>query len=207
MRSKLTGLVPFYTVMFALVVTPLPGLAAVEVPAGTRFLVELRDKLDAKKVKRGKSFEARTVEPLRASDGSLISPGAKLKGKISHVEDRRMMLRFERIETNRGKAPIVATVLGVVGERGVRKEASDEGEIRASGGRGAAAGIGAAIGAGLGAVVGRTQGGGKETAMGAGAGAATGAVIGAAAGGRDLVLEKGARLDLQLDRPLLLGGR
>ena len=178
-----------------------------EVPAGTRFLVELRDNLDAKKVKPRKKFEARTLEPLRTEDGRYIEPGAKLKGRVSYVEDNKMILTFERIETRRGKVPIVATVAGVPYEKGVNKKAGNEGEIKASGSRGKSAGIGAAVGAGIGAAVGATQGGGKGAAIGAGAGAAGGALIGAASGGRDLVLHKGARLELVLVRPLYFARR
>ena len=53
-------------------------------------------------------------------------------------------------------------------------------------------------------IVGAQQGGGRGAAIGAGTGAVAGALIGTAAGGKDLVLENGARLELQLDRPLLL---
>ena len=58
-----------------------------EIPAGTRFIVELRKTLEARKVKPGKSFEARTAEALKASDGSLIRAGAKLNGPESHATD------------------------------------------------------------------------------------------------------------------------
>lgn len=51
-----------------------------QIPAGTRFMLKLRKTLEAKKVKPGKSFEARTAEALKASDGSLIPAGAKLTG-------------------------------------------------------------------------------------------------------------------------------
>lgn len=190
--------------LFAGALAMAPALAGQsEVPAGTRFLVELRDKLEGKKIKRGKDFEARTLEALRASDGSVISAGAKLKGRVSSVQDNKMLLRFEQIETSRGRAPIVATVVNVIGEKDVRKKAGEEGEIRASGGRGKSTAIGAAVGAGIGAAVGASQAGQKGAAIGAGTGAAAGALIGAAAGGKDLVLEKGTRLELELDRPLV----
>ena len=173
-----------------------------EVPAGTRFVVELRNKLEARKVKRGKKFEARTVEALKARDGRVIPARAKLKGRVSHVEGNRMVLRFEEIQTPRGKEPVVATVVGVVGERHVRVEAGREGEIRGDSNRGRDAAIGALVLGGIGAAVGAQQGGAKGGAIGGGTGAAAGAAIGAAAGGRDLVLQGGTRLDLQLDRPL-----
>lgn len=173
-----------------------------EIPAGTRFLVELQSKLDAERVHRGKKIEARTIEPLMATDGSTIPAWTKLKGEVTYVRDNQMILRFDRIEPPGGKRPIVATVTGVVGEKDVKKTTGDEGEIKSAGHRGRDAAIGAVVLGGIGAAVGATQAGGRGAAIGAGAGAASGAVIGAAAGGRKLVLEKGMRLELQLDRPL-----
>ncbi len=173
-----------------------------EIPAGTRFMVELRDTLEAKKIKKGKKFEAKTLEALSSRDGSLIPAGAKIKGRVSSVRDNEMTLRFEEIDTGRGKVPLIASVAGVSGEKDVKADVGKEGEIRASGGRGKSAVIGSAVGAALGGVVGATKGGGKDAALGAGIGAAAGAGVGAAAGGRDLELSKGTRLDLVLDRPL-----
>jgi len=184
-----------------------PAWAAVqsEVPAGTRFLVELRDTLKAEKVKRGKKFDARTLEALPTADGRIIPAGAKLKGKVSYADDDELMLRFEEIEFEGRKQPIVASVLGVVGEKGVKSNVGKEGEIEAKGGRGKNAAIGAAVGGGAAAAVGAAKKtSGKNTAIAAGSGAAIGALIGAAAGGRDLVLDKGTRIQLQLDRPLWL---
>jgi hypothetical protein len=115
-----------------------------------------------------------------------------------------LVLRFERIETRYGKYPIVASVVKVLGERNVKDQTGSEGEILSEGGRGKSAAIGALIGGGLGAAVGGSQKGGKGAAIGAGAGGLTGAVIGAAAGGKSLVLQKGARLEVELERPLAL---
>lgn len=197
--GSFTLLVLTVALAFPLRVTATP---ASEVPAGTKFIVELRDKLEAKKVKVGKKFDARTLEALRASDGSTIPAGKKLKGRVSFVEFNKMALRFEEIDTGRGKVPIVATVSGVVGERGVQPVTGEEGEIKSKSSRARGTLAGAAIGAGVGAGVGATQGGKKGAAIGAGVGAAGGAVVGALIGGSDLTLDKGTRLELELDRPL-----
>ena len=183
-----------------------PASAAVqsEVPAGTRFLVEMRDTLKAEKVKRGKKFEARTLEALPTADGRIIPAGAKLKGKVSYADDNELMLRFEEIQFDGQKQPIIASVLGVVGEKGVKSRLGKEGEIEGKGSRGKRAAIGAAVGGGIGTAVGVTKGGSKDTAIAAGSGAALGALIGAAAGGPELVLDKGTRIQLRLDRPLWL---
>jgi hypothetical protein len=171
------------------------------VPAGTRFLVELRTKLDANEIQRGKKFEARTLEPIATADGRLIPGGRRLEGRVSYVEGNHMLLRFEEIETGRGKQPIVATVTRVVGEHDVRARADREGEIETTSHRGRDAIIGAAIVGSAGAAIGATRSG-HDAAIGAAAGAGTGAMLGALQGGDDLVLDKGTRLELQLDRPL-----
>ena len=185
----------------------IPAAAQSELPAGTRFLVELRDKLDARRVRPGKKFEARTLEPLYGSDGAVIEAGVRLRGRVASVDDNRILLRFEQLDTRRGWVPVVATVTGVVGERDVKKTTNNEGEIRSSGSRGKNAAIGAAVGAGVGAAIGATQGGGRGATVGAVVGGGSGAAIGAASGGRDLELREGARIEVQLDRPVLFRPR
>ncbi len=206
MRTTKRAILPALAVLLALLGAPVHAghETLAEVPAGTRFLVELRTKLDAQKVKVGKKFEARTLEPVHASNGAYIKAGSKLKGRVTHVEKSRLLLRFETIDTGRDKVPIVATVVGVHGEKNVKKKASDEGEIRAEGSnRGRNTAIGAGVGAGTGAAVGAVTGGGKEAAIGAGIGAGAGALVGALSGGsKPLVLQKNTRLELELDRPL-----
>lgn len=189
----------------ALVLAPVPAQAQSEIPAGTKFMVELRDKLEPKKIKAGKKFDARTLEALYATDGSIIEADAKLKGRVSYVDGNRVVLRFEKLDTRRGWVPIVATVTGTIGERDLR--VGNEGEVKPSTGRGKSAAIGAAVGAGVGAAIGASQGGGKGAAIGAAVGAGTGAIVGAAAGGRDPVIQEGARLQLTLDRPLVFQPR
>jgi hypothetical protein len=120
-----------------------------ELAQGTRFMVELRDKLEAKKAKPGKKFEAITLQALETTDGTVVPAGSKLKGKVSYAEDNKMVLRFERIETRHGKFPIVASVVSVVGERDVKDKVGPEGEIKAEGGRGKGAAIGAIVGGGM----------------------------------------------------------
>jgi hypothetical protein len=188
----------------------LSAAPAAEVPVGTHFLVELRDKLDAKKIKVGKKFKAETLEALQASGGNIVPAGAKLKGHVSFVEYNKMMLRFERIECKSGKLPIVATVSRVLVEKGISGkvgEEGEEGEIRTQHSRARGAIAGAAIGAGVGAAVGASQGGKRGAGIGAAIGAGAGGVVGAIIGSGDLVLQKGTRLELELARPLLFEPR
>lgn len=206
--KKYVALITMTLVLLAAPVGSVPAVSAAdsyyaEVPAGTQFLVELRTKLEGKKAKPGKKFKARTLEALYASDGTIIPAGATLKGRVAHAEKRELILRFEKIKAGREELPIIATVVGVLGEKNVKKKTDREGEIEAKGGRGKNAAIGSAVGAGIGAGVGAaTAGGVKGTAISAGIGAGAGALIGAASGGKSLVLYKGTRLELELDRPL-----
>ena len=190
MRTKLASSL-LVSLLFLTFAAP-AVIAQAEVAAGTRFMVELQNTLDTDRVHPGQRFEARTIDPLRLLDGGNIPHGARLRGRVVSVSDHKMLLRFERIDTGRDRMPIVATVIGVPSERHVKSYTNEEGEIRSSGGRGKRSGIGALIGGGLGDII------------GAGAGAGTGALIGAASGGHDLVLQQGARLEVLLDRPLIL---
>ena len=56
------------------------------VPNGTHFLVRLDDELSTGKHKVNKKFEAKTLEPLEASGGYILPPGAKIRGHISRIE-------------------------------------------------------------------------------------------------------------------------
>ena len=167
-------------------------------------MVELRDKIDAGRAKRGKKFEARTLEAIEAGDGRIISAGAKIKGRVSYAEGSRLMLNFREIEIHHETLPLVASVLQVRDENNVRVELGGEGEINTSTHRGRDAAIGAGIGAGMGAAAGAAKGGAQGAAIGAGVGAGLGAFIGAANSGGDVVLHDGTRLELQLDRALII---
>lgn len=188
--------------------TPPPTLNAI--PSGYHFLVGLDDELSTEKDKVNRKFEVKTLEPLQSTNGSVIPPGAKIRGHISRIEPAgttgraRIWLTFDNIDTHHGRLPLVAFVSSVPGEFSVKPGESKEGEIEArTSNRNedleAAAG-GAAMGAKAGARA-------THNAKGAAAGAAMGGLAGflAASGfGQELDLQKGTKLDLVLDRPLYL---
>lgn len=173
------------------------------IPEGTSFIVRLDDKLDTRKLQQGKHFKAKLAEDLVAPDGATIPRGKKIKGHVSEVGQGfhgRLLLSFDEIETNHGWMPLVATVVDVPGEHGVRQTGS-EGEIERRGGGNKRIAEGAVIGAGVGAAAGATAGGGRGAAIGAAAGGALGGAAGLLTD-RTLVLDKGQNLELRLDRPL-----
>ncbi len=189
--------------------TPAPSIAVDTVPSGTHFLVRLDDELNTGKHKVNKKFEAKTLEPLGTLNGTILPPGAKIRGHISRIEPAgltgraRMWLTFDDIATRHGRLPIVAEVTSVPGDFGVKPGESKEGEIEARTSKGTRDLEAAAAGAAIGAAAGAAAHGGKGAAVGA----ATGGIAGFVASsgfGQELDLPKGTKLDLALDRPLYL---
>ena|SRR5437899_30080 len=174
------------------------------IPEGTRFIAVLDDKLETQKIQQGKKFKLKLAEDLTTPSGLVIPRGKKIKGHISDVNRgfrARILMSFDEIETKHGWVPLIATVTGVPGEHGVNPVTGNEGEITRRGGGTKRAVETAAVGAGIGAVAGAVGGGGKGAAIGAAAGGALGAGAGILTD-RDMTLNKGTQLELQLDRQL-----
>jgi hypothetical protein len=184
-------------------------VAAEVVQNGTHFLVRLDKELSTGKSKVNERFDAITVEPLETPDGYILPSGAKIRGHISRIEPggvtgrARLWLTFDDIDTHHGRLPIVAEVSSVPGDFSVRPGESREGEIEARTSKGTRDLEAAAAGAALGAAAGGSKGGGKGAAIGAAAGGLAGFVASSGIG-QEIDLQKGAKLDLVLDRPLYL---
>jgi len=183
-----------------------PSSAPAEVvPDGTRFLVRLDAELDSQKDKVNRKFRAVTLDPLETSGGYLLASGSQLRGHISRIErgglDSRpgLWLTFDDIRTRHGRVPIIAEVVDVPGDFAVRPgEKKNEGEIQARTRR--IRELEAAAGAALGAASGSSHG-----SVGAAVGGAAGGAAGYSAGkGQEVDLPKGTKLELFLNRPLVL---
>ena len=178
------------------------------VPSGTRLLIRLEDKLSTEKNKPGKKFKAKTLEPVQTSDGFILPMGSEIRGHVSRVEPAgltgraRLWLDFDDVKTSGGRMPLIATVVGVPGEHSVQAE-SKEGEIEARTSKGTQELQAAAVGAAIGAATGAVARGGKGAAIGAAVGGAAGFLI-ASGMGQELVLNKGTKVEIELDRPLYI---
>ncbi|MFB3918148.1 MAG: YMGG-like glycine zipper-containing protein [Terriglobales bacterium] len=180
-----------------------PGYGSNYIPEGTRFVIILDDKLETSKTQPGKRFKAKLGEDLVAPNGAVIPRGKKIKGHVSSVENGlhgRILLSFDSIDTNHGSVPLAATITGVPGEHGV-KTVGSEGEIQKQGTNKKRVAEGALVGAGVGAATGAVAGGTHGAIIGAGAGGVVGGVAGMLTD-RNLKLDKGQQLEIQLDRPL-----
>jgi hypothetical protein len=184
-----------------------PG--TIVVPTGTRFLIQLGDKLSTRDDKAGKRFRARTLDALATADGGELPAGAEIRGHIDKVEAAektgraRLWLTFDDIQTPAGRRPLVADLIDAPGVHSIRVVFDHEGEIVAGTSKrqrqeeavAAAAVAGAAAG-----VVARNP---KEAAIGAGVGAVTAFLV-TSGFGQDVTVEKDTKLELVLSRPLAM---
>jgi hypothetical protein len=181
------------------------------VPSGTRFLVSLQQALCSKDDKSGKKFSVRTLEPLTASDGTVLPSGAEVRGHIDKIQTAakagraRIWLTFDDIETRHGRRPLVAGLIDAPGVHSIRVVYDHEGEIETSTSKREREAEAAAAGALAGAAPGIAARNGKDAAIGAAVGAAT-AFLATSGLGQDITIEKETKLELVLARPLYLGG-
>jgi hypothetical protein len=176
---------------------------------GTRFLVALEDDLGTKGTPERAKFKVKTLEPLEAGSGIYLPSGAEIEGHVSHVESAgttgraRIWLTFDEIHTKFGRLPIVAEVVSVPGEHSVKNKPGQEGLIEGRSSSQEDAAQAAAAGAALGAVKGVKDKDKKEAAEGAALGAITAYLV-ESGRGHELDLQKGVKLELELERALYL---
>lgn len=171
--------------------------------AGTEFGLSASDSITTRKAKAGDPFSATVAADVRDRSGHVVIPaGATVTGTIVHADPAPNPRAAGRLElsvtevTVRGRSyPVNATV-------GTKDTVMQ--------GRGVTTADAAKVGAGAaaGAVVGKLFGHNAK-------GAVIGGVLGAAAGGVaanrsrdiDVVLPKGAAIQIQLDQPLTVSAR
>jgi hypothetical protein len=150
---------------------------------GKTFAIRLETKLDVSQVRPGKHFKAKLVEDLVGPDETMILHGSTIKGHVSDVGNGfhpRLLLSFDEIETQRGWAPLMATIIDIPGEHGLITQ--EEGSIERRGQS-------------------SDHHDPDSDGIAAKAGAAAG-VVRAVFSDHRLQLQKGTILEVRLDRPL-----
>lgn len=189
--------------------SPDQSAPAFAVPAGTRFLIGLDDKLSTKDDKAGKSFHAQTLEPLVAPDGRVIPIATRIRGHIDKIEAAgkagraRMWLAFDQIEISGSPKPLVADLIDAPGIHSIHVAYDHEGEIEVSTSKRQQEAQAAAAGAIVGAAPGAVARNGRNAAIGAAVGAVTAFLVESGLG-QELSLEKDTKLELVLLRPIYL---
>ena len=146
------------------------------------------------------------------ADGSLLPAGVQVRGHVDKVEAAhrtgraRMWLTFDDLKLPEGWAPIVATLDDVPGVHSVRVNFEREGDIEANSSPRKTAYDAAAAGALAGAAPGVEAHNKKDAAIGAATGAVTAFMVTSGLG-QELMLERGTKLEIMLERPLYFAGR
>ena len=176
---------------------------------GTHFLVRLESALNTKEIRKNQEFRVRTLEPLEAGQGNYLPPGAVIVGHVSRVESAgttgraKIWLTFDEIHTRFGKLPIVADVSSVPGDHSIKAGPIQEGVIEGRSSTQKDAAQAAAAGAAMGAIQGVKDKNKKEAAEGAALAALT-AYLMEAGRGQEIELQRGTKLELELERALYL---
>ncbi len=193
-------------------VTPAKA-TTVEIPAGTKVALRLKQAISTKTAREGDAVYAETTFPIAIDDRILIPVGTYVQGKISHIQRgghikgrAELLIHFTSMIYPSGYTVMLPGALENVpgAEHATMKDS--EGTVRQDSDTGKkmetvakTAGTGAAIG-GLG------TGTWKGAGIGGGIGAGVGAAIGMLSRGGDVRLEPGTSVEMVIQRSVPLDG-
>ncbi len=181
------------------------------VPAGTMLPAVLNTYLNTKNTQVGDTFYADTTYPIYIQQRLIIPRGSIIKGTVTEVGKPgaisgkgRIAVRFDTILLPNGvERSLVANFHGIHGPGSEKIDRTTE-TVEQGGAGNKGAELGTVVGtAGEGAIIGSVVNRSASGAgIGAGAGAATGLAIVLLSRDRNLVLQPGIQLDLELRQPL-----
>ena len=199
-----------------------PAAPPVTAPAGTVIPAMLKISISTDVAQNGDLVEASILDAIPLQNGS-IPAGSTLLGQVTEArqsgrlsQSGHLGMKFTSLRTPDGvTSPIQAHLTGLVGKYKLNGQ-GDETYLHGEGGKAKLGqtlirgGVGAGAGAALGTAVGAIAGG----PFGAGTGAWSGAAIGGGIGvgdmalrkGREVKLESGTRMQIQLDQPATIQG-
>ena len=177
--------------------------------AGTKIPLRLINSVSTKTASEGDRIYLETAFPVVAEGRVVIPPGSAVAGTITsvtrpgRVKGRgELYLRFDSVVLPNGVIrEFRARPDGLDGDAGGVLD-REEGKIQSPGSKGNDAKT-AGKAAGIGAAVGSMAGGRSGAGIGAAGGAAAGLAGVLLSRGADTVLERGAILEMELDRPLV----
>jgi hypothetical protein len=185
---------------------------SVEIPAGTKVPLRLKQAISTKTAKEGDAVYAETAFPVAIDDRILIPVGTYVQGKISHIQRgghikgrAELLIHFTSLIYPSGYTVMLPGALENVpgAEHSTMKDS--EGTIRQDSDTGKKVET-AAKTAGAGATIGGLSGGWKGAGIGGGIGAGVGAAIGMLSRGADVRLEPGTSVEMVIQRPVSLDG-
>jgi hypothetical protein len=187
--------------------------AAVEIPAGTKVALRLKQANSTKTAREGDAVYAETTFPIAIDDRILIPVGTYVQGKISHIQRgghikgrAELLIHFTSLIYPSGYTVMLPGALDNEpgAEHATMKDAGGPVRLDSDTGKkmetvAKTAGTGAGIG-GLG------TGTWKGAGIGGGIGAGVGAAIGMLSRGADVRLEPGTSVEMVIQRSVALDG-
>ena len=192
---------------------PASPAASYTVPSGTRILLTLVNSLNTKHSREGDRVYLQTAFPVSASDRIVIPRGASVTGTVTDSKrpgrvagKGELYIRFDSLTLSNGVTRDFRARLSNADTRKGTVD-RDEGKVTGAGNRGGDAktvardaGMGASVGGIAGAASGNA---GKGLGIGGAAGAAAGLATVLIRRGPDVVLPKGTKVEMVLDRDLV----
>jgi len=188
---------------------PLRGRVVVA-PAGSRFDVTLATTLSSGINRVGDIVNATVSSPLAVGADLVIPAGSLIVGQVVNAIPARrfkagsggiLEIRFTSIETPDGQRfPLSAQI--DTRQFNLQAETAGSRVAKGVGKTAVGAGLGAALGTALGAIAGGKQGVGKGAWSGAAIGGGVGALSALASKGKELELQAGTTIPIELDQSL-----
>jgi type IV secretion system protein VirB10 len=181
----------------------------VRLPEATKITFALNDSLSTKTSQSGDPFSGVVSRSVRVGETIAIPEGSVVRGTVSHVQRpgrvkgrAELGLRFDQLELPDGQVYDLSASLAELDEA-EKETVTEEGQVKGEGTKTRdAATIGG--GAGIGALIGALYGGGKGAVTGTAIGAGAGTAVVLLTRGKDVELEPGTELAVQLDRPMTI---
>jgi hypothetical protein len=189
-----------------------PKAATVEIPAGTKVALRLKQAISTKTAKEGDAVYAETTFPVAINDRILIPVGTYVQGKISHIQRgghikgrAELLIHFTSLIYPSGYTVMLPGALENVPGAEHATTKGSEGKVQQDSDAGKKVET-AAKTAGGGAAIGGLTDGWKGAGIGAGIGAGVGAAIGMLSRGADVRLEPGTSVEMVIQRSVALDG-
>ena len=187
-----------------------PATAKLEIPAGTKVPLALKNAISTKTTREGDPVYAETVFPVVVNERVVIPAGTYVQGRITsskragRVKGRaEVLMHFTTLIYPSGYTVVLPGALDSVPGADKTSMKGDEGTIRQD--SQTAEKVGTVAGtATTGAVIGGVTGGGKGALIGAAGGSAVGTAIALLSRGSDVRLDAGTTVEMVIQRPVSL---
>jgi hypothetical protein len=189
---------------------PTMNTAVLEIPAGTKVPLALKNAISTKTTREGDPVYAETVFPVVVNERVVIPAGTYVQGRITNSKragrikgHAEVLMHFTTLIYPSGYTVVLPGALDSVPGADKTTMKGEEGTIRQDGQTAEKVGTVAGTAA-TGTTIGAVTGGGKGALIGAAAGSAVGTAIALLSRGNDVKLEAGTTVEMVIQRPVTL---